>query len=281
MEILSEYEDLDYGQAEKLCEIILKKAYPKRLKSRSQIQVKNTKTKERLDKAKSVETDNVEIFNRLLYAIRQAEGHRFIKAIKPTDTEFQMLKEVTQIANEFVEMYQIKPKEEGFKTFIRIGLGFIGKKYAINKYKYHKTNIFEFYKNSVILQEDSDPKATQAFYEIWQQYMEIWANIEIELETSEQKINILYARMEADEVEADYEDWIRAQFEELAWLKAIPELGQLHGKKAKERYEKYLINSQRNEKEDIDTTIPTKHETEEQRLYWELVNQRRKERAKK
>lgn len=126
----------------------------------------------------------------------------------------------------------------------------------MNKFKYHKENIFNLYSFSLEIQTDPKKKDTEKFYEIWRDTMLTWSSIDIEITTVEKYVNILYARQEADEAKADYDDWIEAQFQELAWLDVIPELSQLHGVNALERYEKWKVKNKKVKKEDTDSDSP-------------------------
>ena len=52
--------------------------------------------------------------------------------------------------------------------------------------------------------------------------------------------HLVYARNHADEVGADYEDWVVAQFEGLSFMNVVPEIYQFYGEGAVNRYERYL-----------------------------------------
>lgn len=264
---------LEKKQAETIADALLRYGYQKRVVGRQKVTVTSKAVKQKIEK--SIETDNhsVEVFNRLLYAVRESKNHRFIKTIRANDREYSVLKEVAQIAEDFVSLFEIKPKEEGFKTFISIGLDLIGKKYALSKFKYYKANIFELYENALTIHADNDAEATKKFYKIWRNTMLTYCNMDIELNQPEKYVNMVYGRQEADDAGATYENWIKAQFEQLAWLNAIPELTQLYGKHAKERYSKYSIKKV--EKQDVDDTLPTKYSSPEEQAYWEAIRQKR------
>jgi hypothetical protein len=241
--LLKETLEITDQKALTLAKKLVKKAFDSRVKGRATIIEKDKTVSKKLKKSVESENDYTEQFNRILTLSREQAKHNFT-AINQTAREYTTLKEVTLIAVEFCKVFSL-PVDIGFKEFIQLGFQLIGKKYALNKFKYHKENIFNHYSFSLEIQNDPKKKATEKFYEIWRDTMLTWSSMDVEITTVEKYVNLLYARQEADEAKADYDDWIEAQFQELAWLDVIPELTQLHGVNALERYEKWKIKNKK------------------------------------
>lgn len=250
-ELLKDTLNLTEQKALILAKKLIKKAYSVRVKGRTQIVEKDKATNKKLKRTIAADNDYTPQFNKVLTLIRMNQGHNFT-GIKDTDREYVTLKEITIIALDFCKSFKLDI-DAGFKLFVQIGLYFIGKKYAINKFKTHKENIFNFYSFSVEIDNDPNKEATNQFYEAWKETMLTWADLEMEVKNVDKFINILYGRQEADEAKADYKDWIEAQFCELAWLDVIPELTQLHGVNALERYERWKVKNRKEKAEETET----------------------------
>lgn len=100
-----------------------------------------------------------------------------------------------------------------------------------------------------MLDEDKDPEGTKEFWQEWLKAMDTYAGTRIDILVPEKFVHMIYGREEADRMEANYEDWIIAQFEGLLFVDAIPELSQLYGDNACLRYEKYKLNKDKPKRE--------------------------------
>lgn len=245
---------------------ILKRAQPYQIKDRYQLQG-NSRQRKKADKLVAAEKENpyTEVFQRLLTAYRQQIGHKFIRAVRESDREYVMLKEVSQSAETFATTFGLQ-REDGYKKFIQLGLTLMGKKYGLNRFKTYNEKIFFIYENLIVVSKDIDKEGTKQFYSLWKEAMTYYAAIDPVL-TDIEMVNMVYGRQEADECGAKYYDWIIAQFEGLAWLDAIPELSQFYGENAKKRYDKYVATLQKTVEEEKDN-LPVKFESEAEAEYY-------------
>lgn len=254
---------------------LIQEGYNLRPRSRIIVYGRTQAIRQKLVKNAEVSTKIVAKFNLILHQCRENARHKFIKTIRTNDREYDTLKEVAQIAYDFAELYAINPREEGYKIFCQIGLDLIGKKYGLSKFKYYKERIFEVYENLLAINEDTDKDGTKEFYHQWQNVMLSYSNLRPELKEADKYVHIVFGRQEADDNKADYYEWILAQFDQLSWLNAIPELSQLYGKKAVERYQKHILKKNKVETKEVDNTMPTKYKTEEEQAYWEAIRNKR------
>jgi len=231
-----------------------------------------TKTRKKVKKvAALLEEDlGVELFQRLLIEYRTITNHRGIRAIKKGDVNYTNLVEVTKLATSFIEDFKL-PKETGYIEFIKRGIALMGRKYGINRFKYHYEKICMQYENTLLLKQDDNPKGTKEVYNIWKVLMLEYAGGEYLLSSDDELVNMVLARQEADELGADYKDWMTAQFEGLAWLKTVPELVGFFGINAKSRYRKYSTNFVDKEAEVV---VVNKNMSEAQLRYQKLRNKR-------
>jgi len=231
---------------EKLADKIFETSVPYQIKNRYLVKGNAEtvrKAKRTIEASAKVESYSPEQFNGLLAALRQQEGHRYVKRITKGTTEWNMLKEVLQLAADFVEAFKFKPVEEGYKRFLKIGMGLMKRNFALSKYKYHAAKIHEYYEAEKIIEDDDNQDATLEFWQIWMAKMQEYTTTQMDILKPETFVHMIYGRQEADEAGADYDTWITAQFEELSFLTAVPELSQFHGDNAVLRYKKHISKS--------------------------------------
>ena len=251
---------------------IFNKAQPYQIRDRYNIQV-NTKVGKKLQRTVEAETPIIEKFNLILYTIRQELKHQRIKVIHKNDKDYLMLKEVAKMAYEFVEDFNITPREDGYKEYCRIGIGFMGKAYGLNKFKTYNKAIYEYLESYLVVSKDDNVEATTEFYAIWQRIMLDSTGLErqIYLENDYKKYaNMVFGRQAADAAGVAYAEWIQAQFDGLAFMNAVPELSQLHGENALVRYERYC-RANLNLKKDEDREHETPPVDEELKDYFKKL----------
>lgn len=204
----------------------------------------NAKQRPKLERLVTAGEVDVAKFNGQLHSVRVQRQHKGIKRISPNDLEFSVLREIAVDATEFCGAYDLE-QTQGYAMYCEIGIGLMGRKYALNKLKGYKERIFYRYEALDTIQNDPDRPATRKFYETWSAVMLQKTNVTLTVENDPEKfVNFVYGRSDADAAGADYRDWITAQFDGLAFLNHVPELSQLHGENALNRYEKNVANKQ-------------------------------------
>lgn len=207
------------------------------------------KTKNKLVRTMEAETPNatIEEFNRCLMNFRRSVKNKYstqpIKLIQKDSPDYLLLKEVAKIAQDFVEEFDITDKNDGYTEFLTIGYNLMGKKFFLNKYKTYRKKIYDTFRFKVDVVTDERPEDTRRLYGYWQKYMIEYAGLEelIQIDNDYSKyVHLVYARDQADDMKADYEDWVVAQFEGLSFMEVVPELYQFYGDGAEKRYERYL-----------------------------------------
>lgn len=213
------------------------------------LNIKTKKTRDKLHRTMEAEMPNatVEEFNRVLMNFRRERKNKYsnapIRLIQKDSPDYIMLKEIAKLAQTFVDDFEITSKQEGYKEFLAIGYKLMGDKFFLNKYKTYQKRITEIFRAKVDVLTDPTPEKTRQFYSYWQKYMVEYADLGelIDIENDYSKYcHLVYAKDYADEHNADYEDWVVAQFEGLTFVTAVPEIYQFYGDGALKRYERYL-----------------------------------------
>lgn len=213
------------------------------------LQILGTTKKTKKKIAKSMESDTdvpanlVETFNRILVDMRQKSNqYGKIRIIRKDSRDYILLKEIAKNAYNFAVHFDIVPKTDGYKEYIEIGMSMM-RKYSLNRFKYYDDKIYQVFEDKLTVLLDEHKEETEEFYSIWQKVMLEYSDFEdmVNIKDDMRKYSyIVLGRQDADKVDADYTDWIMAQFEGLAFIGVIPELSQLSGDGALTRYERYL-----------------------------------------
>lgn len=244
--ILNEIEYSSRTIGLKLSEKIFTAAQPYQITDRY-LDILNLKSVAKKKVSRSMEADNVpngliEKVNLMLIDIRQKLNSRAkVRGITKKSNQYLMLKEITKKAYDFSVHFDIVPKTDGVREFLELGIGFMGK-YGLNRFKTYEERIYEAFEGKLAVLTDPNKEQTRDFYAIWQEVMLEYSGIQ-EITDIDKDLtkyaNMVYARAEADEYDADYRDWITGQFEGLAFLNVIPEVYQMFGEGARNRYSKY------------------------------------------
>src|SRR5690606_10621031 len=136
-------------------------------------------------------------------------------------------------------LFEIDNVDEGYKKFISIGLELMGKKFSVNKFNYYKEKIFTEFESIVVISEDSKPDLTKEYYYYYCEKVLKETGFAYTLSKQTNYMHFIYTRIEAEENGATMDSWIDAQFAGLSFLSVVPELNQLYGINAKDRYNRY------------------------------------------
>lgn len=235
--------ELDFKQPiNTMADQLFNLAQPYQVRDKYLIVAATAKSTRKMQKSLEAENPIIEKFNGILASVRIELKHKRVKPILKMEKDYIMLKEIAKLAYDFAEDFDIKPRSDGYREYCKAGIEMMGRGYALNKFKTYHNSIVEIFTALEALSEDEDVAATLEFYATWQammlEYSELGDQIYIEKEPKKY-VHMLFGRAQADLQQADYEHWLRAQFEGMAFHSAIPELTQLHGDNAVKRYERY------------------------------------------
>ena len=224
---------------------IFEKAGPYQLKNRCLV-YGNKKVTSKLERINGVTDNDVKLFNRILDSVRRVFHHKGITVIKQGSRDYLSLVDVTKLANEFRDDFDIKLKKEAYSLFCETGIAMMGRKYSINRFKTYYKHICQKTQAKVDVLYDDNPEGTQEVYLVWYDCMLKYGGVDIDVKRDEFEKYVWFvdARKKADEYDAAYEDWIIAQFEAMSYLNTVPELIQLSNEKSVNRYTKYMTELQ-------------------------------------
>jgi len=203
----------------------------------------NTVTARKVSKNIRAVSNNVEKFNGILRGIRMDQGHKGVGNITKDHKQYEVLKTAASIYDEFAKDFDITDTDKGIDLFIRIGLDIMGKRFGLNKFNYYRDQIYQEFESRLLIREDENPEGSKLMYQMYGEGILHQSGVEYHMSKDSDLVHFIYARMEADEVSANYELWLEAQFEGLSFLNVVPEPGQLYGLKALERYNRYSRKS--------------------------------------
>lgn len=272
LETLQEILDLsfkskkEFKNTEELALEIFKLAKNKGVRGRYLIQA-DKPTRQKIKRTLEAETPLVEKFNRTLHSIRLSLGHKSASIYK-SSKDYLNLKEIAKLVEEFMEQFKLKNSTEAMNEYIKIGLSMMGKRYSLNKFKYYHGKILERYEKMECISNDSTPDDTMKMYKYYLSMMTEYSGIEWKADTIEKYVCMVYAKEEADEEKADYEQWIRAQFEQLAFMEIVPECYQIFGENALIRYSDYVT---KNKKKKVKSKSVTNYKSKAEESYFDKI----------
>lgn len=255
---IMEEEGLDTSKVNKLMEKALKYSIRNRA-----VVVAKSRAKKTIERASAVDIGIVDQFNRIYTGVTKDKNYKN-PTIKKTDPQYLTLKEVAYQAEEFCEMFGLS-REEGYKTYVEIAIELLDRKFSLYRMKgYYADNIILYYKNGLVISEDPTQEKTQKMYESWQRVLLEYFNQVIEVHDFNRYVNFVYAKNDADQLKANYVDWVTAQFEKWAYVGVVPELSQLYGENAAYNYQIYMANKNKSKKKSNDS--------KEEREYFEKIS---------
>lgn len=249
-----------FDNPKKLAMRIFQQAVPFNIKDRYLVKT-NTKAVIKVNKevkASRTASMTVQQFNRLLDAERRTIGHRHITPIRPNSPTYLLLKEVALMACDFSNSVGIENIDEGCKIYIQLGLEKMkySNAYGLNKFKYYDNSIYSTYESYEMIHNDPESVRTKEVHDIYATLLAEYAGIQRKFEKPEEYVCFLYCRLELDRIQADIEDWLRAQFEELGRaFDSIPNPNQLFSDNALKRYYQYFKTPKAEQEEFIN--VPT------------------------
>lgn len=205
----------------------------------------NTAQSRKVAKTLRLATTNTERFNRIFHTTRINLEHKNIRVITKDSKSYESLKIATSIADDFIKTFEIDSVDQGYELFIQIIFDVMGKKFGINKIQYYKDSIYDEFESRILIREDNNKDGTQLLFDSYVHKMLEATTVEYKISKASDHTHFIYARMEADDHKANYEDWIDGQFDGLAFMNVVPEPNQLYGPKSYERYNKYTRRKQK------------------------------------
>lgn len=224
-----------------LANFIMNKAKSKSIAHRG-ILASNDKLLKNTERLKLNTRTNTGLFAELLLLMRRKLKHRAIQLVKPGSADWLILKEISNLANDFCNEFQIS-KKDGYKAYIEIALSKM-QKYSLNKFKMLNQAIYSYYEAKLELDSDKTPDETSKAYNT---YITIINNrighfYEDYKKNLEKYVCFKKAKDEAFRMKLPINQYITAQFEALEWANGIPDPLQLYGEKAIERARKYCYS---------------------------------------
>jgi len=230
-----EAEGLDTSKINKVMERALKYSIRNRV-----IVTGKSKTRKKTEKVSSIDDKVVAKFHRIYDAILKEKGIKTL-SIKKSDKKYLTLKEIVGQAKDFCDMFNLQ-YDEGFKKYVEIGVFLLDRKFSLYRFKGYGDKIVTYYQNLDIIDKDENKEATYEFYQFWKAGLWEYAGEVIDIKDANKYVNFVYGRKDADANNADYIDWINAQFEKWSFLNVVPELTQFHGDNAAYNYQIYMAN---------------------------------------
>lgn len=208
------------------------------------ITISNDKVKRDIQRVVQSSKGDTSLMADLIYSYRIKLKHRGVKKITMNDREWFQLKELTKLANQFCEDFNLETRE-GFIKYIEIGLSKIQSfRGYISKLRNMYESISREYEALNDMINDNNKEATKELHDLFVNRVADRTGLYESFNNKPDKMVLFYkARVMCDELGVDYDTFIDSQFEALDWCNGIPVPESLIGDKAKERLNKYLYQN--------------------------------------
>lgn len=221
-------------------DLFMRLAFKKRLTGRQSIFVDSKTRAKSLQNEQRRDSANVELFRMVLYDQMEKARLRGLQVV-PGMSDYVLIENAARDAEDFANLFEFGHKP-GFTEYVNTAIKVMGKKFSIKKLPYYKSRIFDDFEFRLVVEFDDNVVETKKFADIY--ISKVLRNTQININTFKNYnvyFNFVYGRLEADESGADYNDWIDAQFEGLAFLDSIPEPNQLYGEFSRKRFMSYTL----------------------------------------
>jgi len=222
---------------DKLAKQILTSSKPYSINSRNVI-VNNQKLEKATNKLVKSSRLDADVMANLIVNVRRQLKHRGIQQILPNTRDWNLVKSLTKLANDFCNEFELEQRE-GYLNFLKIGIS------RMNKFGLVKlTNMYELicsvYDSRTQIQKDGDSEGTRDIHDYYfKKVLEKTGIPESYIDKPEKYLYFLKVNEESKKLGLKGTLWIEAQFWGLEWNDGKPEPPQLIGDKALERVTKY------------------------------------------
>jgi len=224
-----------------LAQHIMGKAKVHSLNSRS-VYVSNEKLLKKAEKVKLASRSDTGMFAQQLLLMRRKAKHRGLRLMKPGDTDWFNIKEVTKMATEFSNEFSM-PTKIGYREYIQLGLGMM-KNFSVFKFKSIHSAICNKYEAIQEIEQDKSPEDTKKIHDFYIAIIsEKVGYTQSYINQPEKYIYFIKAKEEARSIGISYKEYIKAQFGAFEWKSGIPDPMQLTGVKARDRVQRYAFEN--------------------------------------
>lgn len=182
----------------------------------------------------------------IIYSTRVKLKHIGVSKVKQTDPQWGQIKELTNTINEFCNQFGLD-KRKGYIDFIGLGIKLFTTTNRPNfsfllKWFNEKADwVVTEYEAGLEIKEDEYPVQTDYIHDIYCNKISSMTGIPTFYKRdTAQFVHFVRARQQADKDDVDYNVYIDAQFEALAFVNGVPKPDALYGDKAKERLVRYM-----------------------------------------
>lgn len=210
------------------------------------LNVTTKKQEEKATKRVSGSIGDANMVAEIIYSTRVRLKHIGVTKIKQTDPQWGQIKELTNTINEFCNQFDL-PKRRGYIEFITWGVKlFMSTKrpnfsFLIKWFNEKADWIVNEYTSSIEISQDKQPIDTTIIHDLYCNRVSSMTGINTFYRMSDpQYVHFLRAKEDALKHNVDYEIYIEAQFEALAFCNGVPKPEDLYGDKARERLVRYM-----------------------------------------
>lgn len=181
----------------------------------------------------------------ILYSVQIQLKHRGVKKIDENNRQWPLCKKLAEVCNTFCKDFNLELRA-GYIKYIKIGFSRMqgNHKNSLNRLISMAQNISDSFQATDEINHDSNRIETAAIHDYYCKVIADRAGFKVDYH-NQPEIYIYFVRLRefCESNDIDYEEWIDAQFEGLAWCNGLPDPDKLLGDKAKSYYAKFQFKN--------------------------------------
>lgn len=201
--------------------------------------VTSDRVEKKAQKILTSSSKDADLMARMIYAARIRKKHKGIQQIKPTTRDWNQVKQLANLANQFCIDFGMT-KKQGYLKYIELASDKM-KTFNLSRISSMHESITRTHEAIEEIKMDPTPALTQNIHDYYRVKVAKKTGIINRFNDVPDKY-VFFVRVAAlvTELTVKYEYFIDAQFEAVEYRNSMPEPAQLIGQKAKERINKYL-----------------------------------------
>lgn len=209
------------------------------------ILVSNDRLAKQAEKVQKASLDHTMTMAKVIFQVRKTMRHRGIEISKPGTRDWPFIKNITKNAEEFAtEEFKDQPIHVAFKYYIQEAMKDM-KTFSLARIQSTHAKIMDGYAARKELASDNNQNFTERAFNQYNKMIIDQVGMILTDYSKEPKDYKYFMEVgkECKKLKVSPEDYIKSQFEGLAWTNGVPTPNQLTGSKALERLQKYLFEN--------------------------------------
>lgn len=209
------------------------------------VSISNEKVQRDIKKILVANKGDTNLMSTVLYSVRKSMKHKGIQRIKEGTKDWKKVKEITELAIEFCNDFEIESKREGFITYVKMGLRRISSpRNLLDKLVKMYEIISLMYEAQMVVNDDTNKTESLNIHDRYVSTIAVKTGIVSTYDNDPiNYVHFIRVREITDKYNVPIDIYLEAQFDGLEWTEGYPTPSQLTTEKAIDRLNKYMFKN--------------------------------------